>query len=63
MTDHQVSVLMLACGNGSLPIIKQLLKAGANVNHNSIVGETPLSIAEEKGHSTVVRLIKGRQSK
>ena len=40
-----------------------LLKNGANVNANTSVGATPLSMATEKGHARMVELLKANGAK
>jgi ankyrin repeat protein len=41
-----------------LPLIKQILAMGADVNARTHAGMTPLSLAEERGHAQVAAALK-----
>lgn len=47
-----------AVEKGNLEQIKKLLSAGAEVNAKTSKGETPLRLAEEKGHKSLVDLLR-----
>jgi ankyrin repeat protein len=59
--DHQDSwgtaALHYACRGGHLPVVRQLVEAGANVNVQENYGYTPLHEAAENGHLEVVELL------
>ena len=52
-----VTPLMLACINGSAPMVDALLQAGADPAVARVTGETPLMIASRTGNAAVVRLL------
>lgn len=47
---HGNTALGLACKEGSLQIVKLLIKAGANVNIANRYSNTPIHIAAVNGH-------------
>ncbi|PRP80928.1 hypothetical protein PROFUN_11257 [Planoprotostelium fungivorum] len=49
--------LMYACMSGSLECAEELLKSGANVNHRSQAGMSPLLCATKQDHPHVVKLL------
>lgn len=51
------SPLHLACAKGSLPVVKMLLKQGANINAKNKEGVTPLMTATSKGHKELVQYL------
>ena len=55
--DSPSNFLHLACENGHLQVVQQLIEFGANVNQLSGDGLTPLSMACAKGHKDVARLL------
>jgi cell wall assembly regulator SMI1 len=44
-SDDLPCALRFACADGSVDVVKELIKAGADVNHKSADGETPLIVA------------------
>ena len=46
-----------AAGNGLLPVVKALLRAGAAINQAKTDGTTPLYIAAQNGHQPVVTVL------
>lgn len=55
--DSPRSFLFMACENGHLDVVRQLIDFGANVNHASYDDLTPLCTACMKGHPTIVRFL------
>jgi ankyrin repeat-rich membrane spanning protein len=53
-SEHNRTVLHLACENGNLDIVKALVKAGADVNAVDIYNLSPLGYAATYGHSEIV---------
>ena len=49
--------LIEAIKDGDITIVKDLIERGANVNHASIVGDTPLIIAGNRGHLEIVKYL------
>ena len=56
------TILHEAAQKGSVPIVEALLAAGADPNRTDQDGKTPLAIAQEKGCSELVELLKDRTS-
>jgi len=57
-TNHKGwSLLMLAAVEGSVPVGRLLIEKGANIAAMNLKGETPLSIATQKGHTAFVELL------
>ncbi|KAI1418784.1 ankyrin repeat-containing domain protein [Xylaria sp. FL1777] len=54
---HHHDALQLATGRSNLPIVEELIKAGANVNHSVETHETSLHHAAENGHEAVIALL------
>lgn len=50
--------LRFACCNGELELMRLLLAAGADVNAKNERGDTPLSVAAEKGYTDIVELLR-----
>ncbi|KAL5515611.1 hypothetical protein EMCRGX_G000802 [Ephydatia muelleri] len=59
-TNDGLSSLMLASGNGHGEIVKKLLSAGAEVNHQDADGRSSLLLASENGLEEVVSMGNGR---
>ena len=58
------TALMFAASNGHVEIVKELLKAGANINKQSCTeGLTALMLAAENGHIAVIKLLLSYNSK
>jgi ankyrin repeat protein len=55
--DLGISPLVLACVNGSAPIVEALLKAGATPDVTRDTGETALMTAARTGNTAVVKLL------
>ena len=53
------SLLMLAAVEGSVPLGQLLIEKGANLVALNGKGDTPLSIATQKGHTAFVELLHG----
>jgi|GEM_PF-6803509 len=51
------SPLHLACGKGSLPVVKLLLEQGADINAKNKEGVTPLMMAAVKGYKDLVQYL------
>ena len=51
------SVLWLAVQHGDLDVVKQLLEKGADTNVPCVMGETPLFIAADLGHTECLKAI------
>lgn len=51
------TALHLACLEGHLGIVKQLLRAGAAINPQTDLGDAPLALATLQGHGEIVRLL------
>jgi len=49
--------LFLACHEGHVDAVRLLLDKGAEVNRATKNGNTPLAIAQKKGHSSIVALL------
>jgi ankyrin repeat protein/WD40 repeat protein len=49
--------LFIACKNGNVEAARLLLEAGAEIDRAMENGATPLSIASDKGHSSIVALL------
>ncbi|XP_056007550.1 uncharacterized protein LOC125665455 [Ostrea edulis] len=47
--------LIVACEEGHVSIVKELVKAGADVNLRDFRGNTPLKAASEEGHVSIVK--------
>jgi uncharacterized protein len=52
------SLLMLAAVEGSVPVGQLLIDKGANLVALNSKGDTPLSIATQKGHTAFVDLLR-----
>jgi ankyrin repeat protein len=52
------SLLMLAAVEGSVPLGQMLIEKGANLVALNGKGDTPLSIATQKGHTAFVELLR-----
>ena len=55
--DGAITPLMMACRNGSAPMIELLLKAGANPNSSTATGTTALMMAASSGSADAVKLL------
>lgn len=55
--------LHFAVGNGNLAVIEELVNAGADVNTQGNWGETPLTMAANKGNVEAVKLLLSRGAK
>jgi len=53
----------VACRNGNKAIVELLISNGANINAKTDKGLTPLSLAEEKGRTDVVELLRKHGAK
>ena len=51
------SLLMLAAVEGSVPVGRLLIEKGADLAAMNLKGDTPLSIATQKGHTAFVELL------
>lgn len=49
------SALHMAAANGSLHLVRMLLKYGANPNASNRIGETPIYFASHRGHLPIVK--------
>ena len=54
---------MYASWNGKKDTVKLLLANGANVDKKNKNGDTALVLAETKGHTHIIRLLKNAGSK
>ncbi len=54
---ENASILVNASEEGSLPVVRQLKEAGANVNAAAEDGTTPLMAAAEEGQEQVVQYL------
>jgi len=61
--DGGATALFIAVGNGNTHEIRLLLEHGANVHIKTHTGETPLSFASNKGHTSIVELLLGSGAK
>ncbi|WP_158824074.1 ankyrin repeat domain-containing protein [Granulicella sp. S156] len=52
------SLLMLAAVEGSVPLGQLLIEKGANLVALNGKGDTPLSIATQKGHTAFIELLR-----
>lgn len=59
--ENFASVLILACAEGYLNIVKELISHNANINQSDIVGRTPLWSAAREGYTDIVRLLLSQQ--
>jgi uncharacterized protein len=55
--DGSITPLMMACRNGSAPMIDLLLKAGANPNSATVTGTTALMMAASSGSADAVKVL------
>ncbi|KAI4241143.1 MAG: hypothetical protein LQ352_007495 [Teloschistes flavicans] len=55
--EYKRTALSWAALNGHKVVVKALVKAEANLNHQDVRGSTPLALAAECGHETVVRIL------
>ena len=62
-TMNNWTPLHFAAKNNNPEITKLLIDKGANINVVNKMGESPLKLAEEKGYSLVVRVIKDAEDK
>ena len=53
------SLLMLAAVEGSVPLGQLLIERGADLAAMNLKGETPLSLATQKGHTDFANLLQG----
>jgi len=53
--EYGFTPLLLSASNGHLPIVRELLRRGANVNSCSESGTKPLGSAAEHGHLQIVK--------
>jgi ankyrin repeat protein len=51
------TLLMLACQQGDLEIVKVLVQHGANTSSATLAGKTPVSIAISAGHFPVIQFL------
>lgn len=52
-----ITSLMNACGAGHFETVEFLILEGANVNHQTEDGHTPLTLASMRGHVAIVALL------
>lgn len=52
------TALHMAVKQGDVEVVKTLLQHGADPNLKNARGESPLDIAKEHGHDTIVPLLK-----
>jgi ankyrin repeat protein len=57
MSGNGRTRLHIACMTGKLDVVKFLVANGADVNVKTHGGQTPLSIAEERGHTEIVAIL------
>jgi len=55
--DNAITPLLIACQNGSAPMIELLLKHGANANQPNALGTTPLMMASASGSVQAVKAL------
>lgn len=55
--DNAITPLMIACQNGSAPMIELLLKHGADANQPNALGTTPLMMASASGSNDAVKAL------
>jgi len=60
--DLGATPLWAACQNGSLEMVRLLLKAGADPNLALLSGETPLMVASRAGKAEIVKLLLARKA-
>jgi ankyrin repeat protein len=58
-TDDGRTPMFAAAMNGRKAIVRQLIAAGADTCLATVRGDTPLDIAERKGHTATVALLAG----
>lgn len=58
--ESKLTPLHLACKKGLVDVVKAMLTSGAQVTAVSTLGKTPLDYADEKGHTKLVSLLKGK---
>lgn len=51
------TALILAARKGFYPIVKMLIEAGANIDHQNVWGETALMCASYMDHTEIVKLL------
>lgn len=56
-SPNGMTPIMLAAGQGSYDVVKELLKAGADVNLANVDGQTALDIAADAGYDSVSNLL------
>lgn len=59
LNEDGETALMISASNGDREEVEALIKAGANVNFQSVFGDTPLMQASEKGHLEIVQTLLG----
>ena len=57
------TALYMAAADGSLNVVRVLLKHGADPDHKNCTGKTPRLVAEEKGHKTIIEAMEAAQRK
>ena len=62
-TLEQDQDLIDAAENGDVAEVKELIKAGADVNAKTDDGRTALSAAKERGNTNIVKLLKAAGAK
>ncbi|KAL5041269.1 ankyrin repeat-containing domain protein [Aspergillus fruticulosus] len=55
--DDDFTALSLACWNRNANMVRQLLEAGANRNHQTKLGKRPLDICIQKGSTAVAKVL------
>ena len=56
-TNYKYTLLILASANGNAQVVKYLLNQGANVRAETDQGTNSFSLAAEKGHLNIVKLL------
>ena len=62
-SEYGETALAAAAFNGQPATVKVLLEKGASVNPRNKEGRTPLSVARERGHQEIVKLLEAAGGK